>query len=122
MYAAASGHLAVVDMFLAPCAHVNLQTQDGSSALMLAAQNGHLLIVEKLLANDAQVNQEDENKRTALIYAVEGGYKAIVEKLRFAAGADVVALSGRSALWYAEKSTSPDKQSIIKLLKSSSKQ
>lgn len=121
MYAAASGHLAVVDMFLSAGAHVNLQTQDGSSALMLAAQNGHLLIVEKLLANDAQVNQEDENKRTALIYAVEGGYKAIVEKL-LAAGADVVALSGRSALWYAEKSTSPDKQSIIKLLKSSSKQ
>ena len=72
-------------MLLAKEADVNLQTNNGYTALMLAAQNGLGQIVQLLLAKDANVNLQNKYGDTALTFAVQGKKQDIVQMLSKAA-------------------------------------
>lgn len=50
MLAVSHGRLDMVQMLVAAGAEVNIQDEDGSTALMCAAEHGHLAIVKFLLA------------------------------------------------------------------------
>lgn len=50
MLAVSHGRLDMVQLLVAAGAEVNIQDEDGSTALMCAAEHGHLAIVKFLLA------------------------------------------------------------------------
>ena len=54
MYVSENGHSKVVQKLLASGVQVDLQNENGSSALMQACQNEHNEIVQILLASGAQ--------------------------------------------------------------------
>ena len=62
-------------------ADLNMQTQDGTTALIFAASNGHLKIVTLLVNNGAETNLVDKFGATALMYACEKGFFEIVKIL-----------------------------------------
>ena len=62
-------------------ANVNLQDEDGSSALIWASYNGNIKIVKKLIKVGANINLQDNNEYTALICASRSGHIKIVKKL-----------------------------------------
>ena len=60
---------------------LNIQTNDGFTALIKASQIRHTKIVRFLLDAGAEVNIQDNNGYTALIWAVQKGYLHIVRLL-----------------------------------------
>ena len=121
MLAAQNGHTVVVDQLLQVAGiNVNAQSQQGATALILAAQNGHTPIVDRLLqVAGINVNAQSQNGATALILAAAKGNKVIVERLLQAPGlndVNVRSFQGFTALGYARRSNSPNKDEIIKLL------
>lgn len=70
IYAAGSGHIAIVETLIAYGADVNLQDVYGATALIHAVQKNHVEIVKKLVANGADVNMVDNsNHMSALMIA-----------------------------------------------------
>ena len=61
--------------------NLDLQDQDGYTALMHAAQAGHISCVKALLANNAMVDQVTTDGETALMLAAEQGHVACVMPL-----------------------------------------
>jgi ankyrin repeat protein len=60
---------------------VNLATDSGRTALMLAAKEKQLKVIENLLAHGAEVNATNPNGGTALMYAALGGDAAVTRAL-----------------------------------------
>eukprot|EP00164_Ancoracysta_twista_P000755 GFYU01000993.1.p1 GENE.GFYU01000993.1~~GFYU01000993.1.p1 ORF type:complete len:490 (-),score=186.76 GFYU01000993.1:184-1611(-) len=58
---------------------VNLQDDEGRTALMYAAKNGHLDCIRLLVEKHAQVNMKDESGRTARSMAQKAGHKHVVD-------------------------------------------
>jgi ankyrin repeat protein len=87
MSAAAYGHLALVQRFLALGA-IDVVCADSLCALGLAAQFGHVDIVELLLTFGAQLEPESTSGITPLMAAAMGGQEGTVKAL-LAAGANV---------------------------------
>ena len=91
----------------------------GYTALMEAAKFGRLEIVERLLqVPGITVNVVNKSGHTPLILAAGNGYKQVVERLLKVPGIIVNGRSeeGWSALGSAQRSKSPNKEEIIKLL------
>lgn len=83
IYAAISGHIAIVETLITYGADVNLQDSYGSTALIRAVQNNHVEIVKKLVANGADVNIEDQSiKMSALMIAEGNKNQKILDILR----------------------------------------
>ncbi len=59
MYAAKEGHLWVVNSLLCSGALVDLQNNDGMTALGLASSEGRLEIIAQLLDNEACIDHPD---------------------------------------------------------------
>ena len=114
------GHLAIVERLLAmPGIDVNQIDQQGFTALAWAAYKGHLAIVERLLAVPGINVTMHQQGQQALLVAIRGDYPAIVQRLLAIPGIDVNKKTnkGQSPLWFAQHSTKPNKDAIIKLLK-----
>ena len=79
--ASASGYTEVVRLLIKAKATVNVQDEDGNSALISASENGHLAVVRLLLGDKADVNARDEDGRSALGFASDAGHKKIVQLL-----------------------------------------
>ena len=79
--AAKIGNIEVVKLQLKEHVNVNIQDEDGVTALMLASLNGHTQVVELLLKENADVNIQKENGRTALMLASLNGHTKVVELL-----------------------------------------
>ena len=63
--------------------NVNLQTEYGSTALMIASANGHTEIVRMLLEKpEILVNLQNSGGMTALMYASKWGHTEIVNLIR----------------------------------------
>jgi ankyrin repeat protein len=69
MWAAYKGHKDIVDIILAHNCNVDLQTNEGWTALICAAVNGHTDIVDTLLAHKCKLDLQSNNGNTALILA-----------------------------------------------------
>jgi ankyrin repeat protein len=121
-FAAAAGQLAVVERLLrVPGIQVNLANNHGVPPLMHAAKAGHHEIVNRLLQMPGiDINrQETLHSGSALMAAAYYGHLPIVQRLLQMPGIQINVRSnnGRTALNQAMRSTSPNKQAIIKLLK-----
>ena len=88
MAAAYEGHSSLVSFLLDQGAALNVQNNDGETALNLAAIGGHLRVV-LLLATRKGVNLDVRNSEgwSALMDATSEGHLAVVEAL-LAKGAD----------------------------------
>ena len=87
--AAKSGDLLTIKRLITELPDINVKSNEGSTALLLASENGHKDVVQILLAKGAYINAErDTDNRTALILASERGFVDIV-KVLLDNGADV---------------------------------
>ena len=121
-WASLNGHTKTVEMLLKqPGIDVDMKTNDGRTALILASQSGEASenvlteIVAMLLENGADVNAKQTNGMTALLWASRNGRTETVAKL-LENGANVNAESdyGQTALSLASQNGHTD---IVKLLK-----
>lgn len=72
---ASIGHEKIVEKLLVAGANVDVQDNDGDTALILAAYVGREKIVEKLLAAGANVDVQNRNGETALSHAADRSHK-----------------------------------------------
>lgn len=86
IYAAYSGHLAIVDYLLEKRAEINAKAENGVPALFFAARFGHRAIVESLLKHGADVTFISEREETAVDWAMNAGNTDIADLLRTAGG------------------------------------
>ena len=78
MLAASHGHLEICKMLLECGAEVNLQDNDGSTALMCAAEHGHPNIISILLSHpDCDPLLEDNEGSSALKIALVNGHNEV---------------------------------------------
>ena len=68
-----NGHVDIVELVLNRSAKVNLQNNDGWSALMVASQNGHNVVVKLLIDKGAEVNMQNNKGWSALMIACYHG-------------------------------------------------
>mmetsp|Transcript_22320 Transcript_22320/g.52576 ORF Transcript_22320/g.52576 Transcript_22320/m.52576 type:complete len:914 (-) Transcript_22320:70-2811(-) len=91
MNAAENGNLEVVKALVDhvdDASYVNVMSNTGFNALIIAAAHGHTDAIEYLLGKGADVNAVHENKVTALMYAAAAGHIEVMKKL-IASGADL---------------------------------
>ena len=84
-----------IEVLIQQGADVNVQVNNGWTALIWAAEKGHKEIVEMLLEGGADVNIKSDDGYTALIWASREGHKEVVEML-LQNGADVNQKDGNS--------------------------
>lgn len=78
MLAVSHGSVDMVQALLEQGAEVNLQDDEGSTALMCASEHGHAGIVKLLLQQpDCDATLTDSDESTALSIALEAGHKEI---------------------------------------------
>lgn len=78
MLAASHGRFETAKLLIQVGADVNLQDEDGSTALMCATEHGHVDIVQHLLTQEScDPNLTDNDGSTALKVALEAGQKDI---------------------------------------------
>lgn len=87
MEACLQGEMEKVQHYLQEDQDVNVQDEEGRTAMMLSSFNGHREVVELLLQNKAEVNTTDYMGRSALMYASTGHFPETVELL-LSRGAD----------------------------------
>jgi serine/threonine-protein phosphatase 6 regulatory ankyrin repeat subunit B len=91
--------LPVIEYLASQGANVNLTTDDGRTALMLAAGAGHVELLHKLLTAKADVNFTNDRGGTALMYAATGGDPNSVELLlSHGASVNIKAANGWTAV------------------------
>ena len=78
--AANIGHNEAIQ-FLLKIGDVNIQNNEGWTALLIASQNGHTQVVEQLLKEHADVNIQTNDGLTALMIASQNGHTQVVEQL-----------------------------------------
>ena len=95
----------------------NIKDENGHTLLMWAANSENLDAVRFLIENNADVNAGDKNNFTALMFACWRGNLPIIELLiKHKANKDAIDVNGTTALSMADRSDSPDKETIISLL------
>ncbi|HJM68952.1 MAG TPA: ankyrin repeat domain-containing protein, partial [Candidatus Babeliales bacterium] len=77
---AETGNVAAVRDLISRKADLNIQDNNGNTALIKAAENGHLETVKELIAAKADLNIQDNNGNTALIKAAENGHLESVKE------------------------------------------
>ena len=81
MLASANGHHQVVELLLSKDPDINIQNNDGVTALIFASDNGHHQVVELLLSKDPDINIQNNNGVTALMFASANEHHQVVELL-----------------------------------------
>jgi ankyrin repeat protein len=81
MLASGRGHAEVIRLLLGAGADVNVQSNDGSTALMPASMYNHPEVVRLLLGARANVNVQSNNGWTALALASHFGHVDVVRLL-----------------------------------------
>lgn len=81
MAACDKGNVDLVELIMNHGANVNMQDNDGWSALLLASRYGHGDVVKKLLDNGAEVNIRNNNKSSPLMLACRNGYSFVAQVL-----------------------------------------
>jgi len=112
--AARLGNIDNVQALIDAGADVNVQSNNGYTALIWAVRKNSLPIAQALLAAGANINLQDYVGCTALIWAVRYNSLPIVQAL-LAAGADVNVedSSGHSSLWWAVRKNNIDMIRLI---------
>ena len=86
-YAVTRGHINIAERLLFFGASIDVKTEDGETALMLASYKGYHNIVEMLLDKGANVDFRNNFGETALFYAARRGFPTVV-RLLLERGAD----------------------------------
>ena len=73
MYAAAQGHLSVIETLIAAGADVNQHAENGWTAILLASAKGFEIVIQHLLFAKADPNQIDMFGYTPLMRAIANG-------------------------------------------------
>lgn len=110
IYAARYGHLAIVNYLIKSGAKLDIEDEDGDTALTLAALNGYKEIVGQLLVAGANIEHKDNIGNTALLLAAVKGNKEVVELLlEHKANINIINEKGKSVLiasaWCEDKAT-----------------
>ena len=79
--AARDGNIDIVKLLLKEHVDINIQDENGETALMLASKNGHIQVVELLLKEHADVNIQNQDGLTAIMLAIENVRTQVVEIL-----------------------------------------
>ncbi len=94
-----NGHHEVVQLLIANGVSVDLQDEDGISALICASYFGHYEVVKFLITNGAEVNLKGKNKGSALMFASYNGHCEVAKiLLENGASVDLQKEDGWSAL------------------------
>ena len=88
MLAAQNGHVDCLRELVVSGAEVNIQSNDGRTALMCAAENGHVDCLHELVVSGAEVNIQDNEGWTALLFAAQNGHVECLREL-VVSGAEV---------------------------------
>ena len=78
--------IGIPGMLLKCGAYIDLRTENGMTALMIASRNGNTEAVRCLLAYGAKVNAQSSNGWSALMYANESKHKEIAQILQNSGG------------------------------------
>jgi len=78
--AAASGELAILQLFLQKFGRPDEPNSTGKTALHVAAAKGQLAVVNRLLGWKADPNVQDRARNTALDYASQSEYLGVVDR------------------------------------------
>ena len=71
MFASRKGHLEIVKLLIAnKITDINIQNNNGVTALMFASQKGHLEIVKLLIEKGANVNAQSKSGWTTLMKGI----------------------------------------------------
>ena len=82
MFASRNGHHQVVELLLSKDPDINIQNNNGETALMMfASANEHHQAIELLLSKDPDINIQDNAGWTALMFASANGHHQVVEFL-----------------------------------------
>ena len=81
-YAATTGKLDIVNLFLTNGADVNKANNDGYTPISQASLRGHLEVVKALIKAEAEVNKADDDGRTPISRASWRGEHRRVEEER----------------------------------------
>ena len=81
-YTSNNGHVDIVKALLEKNAKVDLQDNNGCTALIWASCNGHIDIVKALLEKNAKVDLQNKYGDTALMMASNKGHVDIVNLLK----------------------------------------
>ena len=117
--AAGYGPTAIVERLLAaPGIDVNRANKNGDTALMLASVRYPAMVAQLLAAPGINLTLHNQGMR-ALQAAIWNDHPMIVKQLLEVPGIDInqKGSEGHTLLWYAQQSTKPNKDAIIKLLK-----
>ncbi|XP_067402699.1 ankyrin repeat domain-containing protein 29 isoform X3 [Emydura macquarii macquarii] len=87
MVASHYGHIECVRELVLQGADINLQREDGATALFLAAQGGYLDVIRLLLSSGAKVNQPRQDGTAPLWIASQMGHSEVV-RVMLLRGAD----------------------------------
>lgn len=81
MHASTKGNIESVCFLLGHDAYVDLQSENGNTALMYACKEGHPWVVSSLLCSGASVNLKNKDGASALTLATSEGHQEIVSQL-----------------------------------------
>ena len=76
---ARNGNIDAVEFLLKEDVDINIQDENGETALMLASKNGHIQVVELLLKEHADINIQNQDGHTAIMLAIENVLTQIME-------------------------------------------
>ena len=79
--AARDGNINAVELVLKEHVDINIQDENGETALILASKNGHIQVVELLLKEHADINIQNQDGHTAIMLAIENVFTQIMELL-----------------------------------------
>ena len=79
--ASETGSISIVKKYIKEGSDVNIQDEDGWTALMNASYYNNKEILEMLLDANADINMQNKFDKTALMYAVQYKHTGIIEML-----------------------------------------
>ena len=103
--AARDGNIEVVELLLKEHVDINIQNENGETALMLASKNDHIQVVELLLKEHADVNIQNQDGHTAIILAIQNVCIQISEQVGEHVDDDIQDESTMFALMFASQSS-----------------